>query len=183
MARKKSENPQPSNGSPDQIDPEMLRKLTTLRAQVREGFGKVVMSMMALPRYRHQSIADLQHLVLEPLIRDRVAIAYPSETQEVASDIAGLAIWASVSDEVDAKLREQIKAGVFPVRLKAEDWISGDNNWLLDVIAPDQATTARVIANFKQVVKDGELRLHPMVARLVDRETLEKIGAKPARHS
>lgn len=168
------------NGSADQVDPELVKKLTTLRAQVREGFGKVVMSMMALPRYRHQSIADLQHLVLEPLIRDRVAIAYPSETTEVASDIAGLAIWASVSDEVDAKIREQINAGVFPIRLKAEDWISGDNNWLLDVIAPDQKTTARVIANFKQVVKEGDLRLHPMIARLVDKESLEKMGGRSA---
>ena len=104
----------------------------------------------------------------------------------MAADIAGLAIWASVSDEVDARIREQIKAGVFPVRLKAEDWISGDNNWLLDVIAPDQKATARVIANFKQVVKDGELRLHPMVARLVDAETLKKFASskgKPQRHS
>jgi hypothetical protein len=34
-----------------------------------------------------------------------------------------------------------------------------------------------VIANFKQVVKDGDLRLHPIVTRLVDAETLEKMGA------
>ena len=32
-------------------------------------------------------------------------------------------------------------------------------------------------ANFKQVVKDGDLRLHPIVTRLVDAETLEKMGA------
>jgi len=36
-----------------------------------------------------------------------------------------------------------------------------------------------VIANFKQVVKDGDLRLHPLITRLVDKETLEKMGAKP----
>ena len=38
---------------------------------------------------------------------------------------------------------------------------------------------ASVIANFKQVVKDGDLRLHPLITRLVDKETLEKMGAKP----
>lgn len=89
-----------------------------------------------------------------------------------------LAIWASVSDEVDAKIRDQIKGGVFPVRLKAEEWQSGKINWLLDMIAPDQKTTVQVIANFKQVVKDGELRMHPIVTRLVDAETLEKMGAQ-----
>jgi cytolysin-activating lysine-acyltransferase len=132
-----------------------------------------------LPRYRNQTVGDLQHLVLEPLIRDRVAIAYPSKTENAAlADITGLAIWASVSDEVDASIREQIRSGVFPVRLKPEDWTSGSNNWLLDVIAPDQRTTTSVIANFKQVVKEGALKLHPLITKLVDAETLKKMGAE-----
>lgn len=33
-----------------EIDPDVLKKIATLRAQVRESFGKVVMAMMALPR-------------------------------------------------------------------------------------------------------------------------------------
>ena len=99
-------------------------------------------------------------------------------THRDAADITGLAIWASVSDEVDAKIREQIKAGVWTLRLGAEDWTSGKTNWLIDVIAPDRKTTASVIANFKQVVKEGDLRLHPLVTRLVDAEVLEKMGAQ-----
>ena len=93
------------------------------------------------------------------------------------SDIAGVAIWASVSDEADERIRDQIKSGTFPVRLKAEDWNSGPINWLLDVIAPDAQATAAVIANFRQVVKEGSLRLHPIVTRMVDEETLKKMGA------
>lgn len=170
-----------SGRSLHQPDPEITRKLAQVRSHIRESFGNVVMTMMMLPRYRHNSLADLQHLVLEPLIRDRVAIAYPGKTEDkFAADMAGLAIWASVSDEVDAKIREQIGAGVFPIRLQADDWTSGENNWLLDVIAPDTKTTAAVIANFRQLVKDGDLRLHPLVTRLVDRETLAKMGAKRA---
>ena len=100
-----------------------------------------------------RTIYFLQHLLLEPLIRDRIAIAYPPKKEDdPLADLAGVAIWASVSEEVDAKLREQIKAGVFPVRLKADEWASGEINWLLDVIAPDQKAITSVIANFKQVV-------------------------------
>ena len=69
---------------------------------------------------------------------------------------------------------------MFPIRLKAEDWNSGQINWLLDVVAADKATTARVIANFRQVVKEGGLRLHPLIARLVDEETLKKMGVEKA---
>lgn len=162
-----------------QLDPEIVKKVAAVRSHVRESFGKIVMAMMMLPRYRHQSLADLQHLVLEPLIRDRIAIAYPGTTaDDQIADIAGVAIWASVSEEVDAAIREQIKAGTFPLKLKAEDWASGNINWLIDVIAPNQRATASVIANFKQVVKEGGLRLHPIITRLVDAETLEKMGAE-----
>ncbi len=162
-----------------QLSPEIAQKVATLRSQVRESFGKVVMSLMLLPRYRSQTLGDLQHLVLEPLLRDRVAIAYPGKTDESAlADITGLAIWASVSEEVDRSIREQVKAGVFPVRLKAEDWTSGSINWLLDVIAPDQKATANVIANFKQLVKEGSLRLHPLITKLIDEDTLKKLGAE-----
>lgn len=172
---------QPSESSPvPQLDPEVAAQIASLRSHVRESFGKVVMSMMLLPRYRHQSLADLQHLVLEPLIRDRVAIAERQGEGSAAQDIAGVAIWASLSDEAEERLREQIKGGAWPVRLKAEDWTSGQNNWLLDVIASDKRATASVIANFRQVVKEGSLKLHPLITRLVDEETLKKMGASRA---
>ena len=161
------------------MDPEIAAKLSAVRAQIRETFGKAVMAIMMLPRYRNQTLADLQHLVLEPLMRDRVAVAYPSGGKAgPLADMAGLAIWASVNEDADARIREQIREGTFPIRLKADDWNSGDINWLLDVVAPDKQTTTNVIANFKQVVKEGSLRLHPIVTRLVDAETLSKMGAE-----
>jgi hemolysin-activating ACP:hemolysin acyltransferase len=166
-------------GAPAQLDPEIAKKLAAVRSQVRESFGKVVMALMMTSRYRSQTIGDLQHLVLEPLIRDRVAIAYPGKVEESAlADMAGFAIWASVSEEVDARIREQVANGVFPIRLKPEEWTSGNIHWLFDVIAADTRATTSVLANFKQVVKEGSLRLHPLIARLVDEETLKKMGAE-----
>jgi cytolysin-activating lysine-acyltransferase len=162
------------------IDPAVLDKIKDIRARVHETFGKVALAMMAVPRYRHLSIADLQQLVLEPLIRDRIAIAQPAkEDGPQLEALAGIAIWASVSAEVDAKIREQIKASIFPVRLKPDEWTSGDINWLIDVIAPSPKLATAVIANFKQVIKQGDLRIHPLVTRLVDAEALKKMGAAP----
>ena len=71
--------------------------------------------------------------------------------------MAGIAIWATVPEvviaAVDAKIAEQIKAGVFPVRLASDDWTSGEVVWLLDVIAADRSqahrTFGRVLANFR----------------------------------
>lgn len=164
-----------------QIDPELAQKIGQLRSTLRENFGKAVMAMMMVPRYRTQMLQDLQHLVLDPMLKDRLAFAYPgSADQALAPDMAGFAIWANVSEEVDARIREQIAGGVFPIRMRPEDWTSGDRNWLLDVIAADPRTVRSVIANFRQVIKDGELHLHPLITRLVDAETLEKMGARRA---
>lgn len=172
-----------------EMTPEIQRKIARLRAALRENFGMAVLALMNLPRYNSQSVADLQHLVLDPMMNDRIAFAYPGraagETEASAQpeddrDTAGFAIWASVSEEVDARIRQQIAQGVFPVRLKPAEWNSGNIHWLFDVVTPNPKTAAAVIANFKQVVKEGDLRLHPLITRLVDPALLEKMGARPA---
>lgn len=160
------------------VDAEMTKNMSDLRARLHETFGKVVLAMMTTPRYRNQSLRDLQHLLLDPLMRDRVAIAQSLQKEDASLEntLSGIAIWASVSEEVDAKIMEQIKAGVFPVRLKADEWNSGNINWLLDVVAPSQRLTTAVLTNFKQVVKEGDVRIHPIVARLVDPDVLKSMS-------
>lgn len=156
----------------------MLAQIAAFRTRLQASIGEVVLAMLNLPRYRHQSVADLLHLVVEPLTRDRIAIAKTGGEGKL-EETAGIAIWASVSDEVDAKIREQVQARVFPIRLKAEDWASGETHWLLDVIAPSQKVATAVLANFKQVVKDKPVRIHPIVRQLVDPGVLEKMKKTP----
>ena len=162
------------------MNPEMLEKISAIRTRVQATFGQVVLAMTAVPRYRHQSVADLTSLVLEPLIRDRIAIASPKSKEESTPQgpLAGIALWATVSEEVNTKIQEQIKAGVFPIRLKPEDFTSGEITWLLDLIAPTQKLATSVLANFRQVAKTPQVRIHPLVARMVDPELLKKMGAK-----
>lgn len=166
------------------ITPEMQARLAELRSRVQVSVGQAVLAMMNLPRYKNQTLGDLTHLVIEPLLRDRLAIAH-SRPKEGAEGVpagqeatAGIAIWASVSDEVDAKIREQVKGGAFPTRLAPEDWSSGEKLWLLDLIAPNRTLATAVLANFKQVAGDRPVAVHPIVARSVDPEVLEKMRVK-----
>jgi hemolysin-activating ACP:hemolysin acyltransferase len=160
------------------LDPQVLAQIAAFKMRIQAGVGEVVLAMLNLPRYRNQTLADVMHLVVEPMTRDRIAIAKAGGEGKV-EETAGIAIWASVSDEVDAKIREQIQARVFPIRLKAEDWTSGETTWLLDVIAPSQKVATAVLANFKQVVKDKPVRIHPIVSQLVDPAVLEKMKVRP----
>ena len=160
-----------------QISPEMRARIAELRSRVQLNTGQVVLAMMNLPRYRHQTLGDLTHLVLDPMTRDRLAIAHRTVEgkPEGEEDVAGIAIWASVSDSVDAKITEQVKAGVFPLRLANEDWASGDTVWLLDVIAGDRKAATAVLANFRQLSGERAVKIHPLVARMIDQDVLEKL--------
>jgi hemolysin-activating ACP:hemolysin acyltransferase len=161
-----------------ELSPEARAKLAEIRGRIEVSVGQVTLLMMQVPRYRHQTLADLNHLVVEPLLHDRVAIAYARSdegTNDAGQPVVGIAIWASVSSDVDAKISEQVKAGVFPVRLGAEEWASGETLWLLDIIAPNKRAASAVLANFRNVAGAREIKLHPLVGRSVDPELLNQL--------
>jgi hemolysin-activating ACP:hemolysin acyltransferase len=156
------------------LSEETKKKLAGAKAALQATFGQVVLAMSSVPRYRSQMISDLSYLVIDPLINDRIAIATPKETGGL--DTPAIAVWASVSPEVDARISEQTKAGSFPIRLKTEDWKSGDIVWLLDVIAPTRELATLVLTHFHQIAKQDNIKIHPMVAQLVDPEVLAKLS-------
>jgi cytolysin-activating lysine-acyltransferase len=175
-------------------DPKVRAQIAEMRTRIHSTLGQVVLAMAALPRYRYLSLVDLQAIVLEPLIRDRLVVATQKKDENAAEpleigaldSVAGIAIWASVSTEVDARIRAQVKARVFPVKLKPEDWTSGskeagDHAWLLDVIAPTPKLASMVLASFSRLVKTGELNVHPVAARQVDADMLRKLAGDGAK--
>jgi hemolysin-activating ACP:hemolysin acyltransferase len=145
------------------------------RNQLHAAIGQVVLTLSVVPRYRHCTLAEIHTLVVEPLLKDRLAIATGKAADgadDAEDSLAGIAIWASLSEEAEARLREQIAAGVFPVRLKPADWASGDRVWLLDVIAPTRQLASVVLANLRQVLPSDELSVHPVAAAQVESELL-----------
>lgn len=168
-----------------ELSSETLEKIAGIKTAIHSSFGQVVLAMSSVPRYRHQSLADLAHLVIDPLARDCIAIASPKPASDsdpkAALAPAAIAIWASVSEEVEVKLKEQIKAGVFPVRLKPSEWKSGEKVWLLDVIAPTRELATMVLKSFNHVAKSEQVSIHPIVAQLVDREVLKQLVSAGAQ--
>lgn len=163
------------------LTPEMVERLTDIRGKLQTSLAQVVIALSICPRYAYMPLKDLGELVIEPLMRERIALATPKP--ETASPLqkdtlAGIAIWATVSDEVDVKIRDQIRAGVFPVRLAPKDWTSGEKLWLLDVVAPTKEGATAVLQNFTTYVGRKPMHMHPVVGRAVDRTILERMGAK-----
>jgi cytolysin-activating lysine-acyltransferase len=73
---------------------------------------------------RYGFIADLDHLVLPPVLLDQCRIYFKSGVPW------GYASWAKVSDPV----HERLRSGV--ARLAPHEWNSGGHPWIIDVVAP-----------------------------------------------
>ena len=170
--------------------PEQLLQIGNLRDTLLRRFGQVVLMFCGVSRYAHQPISELQRLCIAPMMRDRIAIAMGGNpkakdgAEALASPMLGIAIWANVSEDVDIGIREQIREGVFPVKMKVQDWDSGDIIWLLDVVAPSRQISEKVLANFRSVLKaqkidlpNGQIRLHPVIKRTLGEDVLKTMGA------
>jgi len=48
----------------------------------------------------------------------------------------GMALWAMLSEEAEQKLNDMVMGNKGPVRLRPDEWRSGDRLWLIDLIAP-----------------------------------------------
>lgn len=97
-------------------------------------------------------VADMEWLILAPIIHGQFKL-YRSEGKPAA-----LAVWALTSDEVSKRL--EIGLGKMPLK----DWTSGDQIWLIDVIAPF-GKIDEIVADLKQTSFKGKSfkyhRTHP----------------------
>lgn len=75
---------------------------------------------------------------------------------------AAVALWASVSPAVDARLSKDLAA---PIRLRPDEWRSGETLWLIDVIG-DQHT----IPHLMQQLQAGPFKGRQAKMRMVGRD-------------
>ena len=99
------------------LDPAVMAQIAAFRAKLQASIGEVVLAMAHLPRYRNQSLRDIIHSVVEPMTHDRIAIAKSAANESKLEETAGILIWANVSADVDAKIREQKMTGEADVGL------------------------------------------------------------------
>ncbi|GAA6210907.1 hypothetical protein NBRC116602_06470 [Hyphomicrobiales bacterium 4NK60-0047b] len=98
-------------------------------------FGEMVSLLMRSAHYKHYSLADLEWLLLPPLMHNQFLVVEARSKENGASVPVGLALWASVSEEVNERLSENLDR---PIKLRPDEWQSGEINWLVDMIGDDK---------------------------------------------
>lgn len=141
--------------------------------------GAVASVLAASPQYRNLLLGDLMKLVMEPLARGRLFIAWPSSGERrkaLPGGIAGIVFTACVSTPVDYKMRRLIEQGQFPILLEPSEWISGNIHWILDVLAPDAGSAVSLVDKYQHTVNSQTLRIHPHLIGKLGLEQLSSIG-------
>ncbi len=136
-----------------------------LESQIREvsrgiavAYGEIVALLARSPKYRHLTLADLEWLVLPPLLSNQFRVVSAQVKGQAGFQLPlGVAFWAFVSPEVAAKLEAQKKDGAV-FRLAPPEWKSGDIPWLLDIVAPPEAAKAMYRQLRETVFKDAAPR-------------------------
>ena len=98
---------------------EQVQKWATNEAAFAVTFTRVISVLMRSPHYKHYTLADLEWLVVPPLLAGQCAVM--EATINGRQVPVAVALWASVSQEVDKRLSENLTA---PVKLRPEEWQS-----------------------------------------------------------
>ena len=95
--------------------------------------GQIVGLLTQSQAHRHLFLADLEWLIGPPMALRQFRLFHDGK-QPVA-----VAFWASVSDEVE----KELMAG--RPRLRPDEWKSGNNLWLIDLVAPTLADKPKLV--------------------------------------
>ena len=134
-----------------------LRARRALGAKmVAASFGEIVSVLMRSGSYKHFSLSDLEWLVVPPVLTQQFVLAEARKGEDGISAPIAVALWASVSDEVDKKLMAMTSG---PLKLRPDEWKSGEILWLIDAIGPQQVLTGMVDNLQKNVFKGRPLKV------------------------
>lgn len=131
------------------------KKRAVAAKQIAAGFGEFVTLLMRSPADRHHTLGDLEWLVVPALVHRQYALAEAQSKETGAVSPVGGVLWAFVSEEVDKRLSD-LSA---PVRLKPNEWRSGDVPWIV-LATGDMRVLAGLIQQLtKSVFKDRQPKM------------------------
>lgn len=103
-----------------------------LSKMIAAAIGDIVVVMSRAPGRKHHALGDIEWMVLPPVLARQFYVAEAAAKDTGFRAPIAVVTWARVSTEVDRRLTEN--AGREPVRLRPDEWTSGEQHWLIDLI-------------------------------------------------
>ena len=138
------------------LSEEELRKRAAASKLVSASFGEIVSVLMRSEHYKSYTLQDLEWLVVPAVLSNQFLLAEARAKGNGFTAPVGIVMWASVSAEVDQRLTANIAQ---PMRLKPEDWRSGDILWLVDAVGPAKLIGSMLQQLHAKVFKGRQVKL------------------------
>jgi cytolysin-activating lysine-acyltransferase len=144
------DKPAPTVAAPTAKSP-AARLEAAQKDRFSQDFSQVVAVLMRAPNYKTLRIADLEWLVIPPLLAGQCKVALSRYQKDGPIVPVAVALWACVSESVDKRLSEN--ADKTPV-LRASEWTSGDIIWLI-TLAGEQLALIQFLPKLQKSVFKG----------------------------
>lgn len=124
-------------GGSAQPDPKQINALTS--KLISASIGDIVVVMSESPAHRHLGLADIEWMVLPAVLTGQYYVAEVQHKETGARAPVAVVTWASVSDQIDTRLRERPTSRI---RLTPHEWKSGEHLWIVDVAGDERGSIA-----------------------------------------
>lgn len=146
-----------ATGAPEGATSEEVQRRAAIAIRQSLAFAQIVSVLMRSPHYKHYSLADLEWLVLPPLLTGQFSIAEAGDQKSDLKVPVAVALWANVSAEVDKRLSANLSD---PIRLRPDEWRSGEIAWLVDAVGD-----ARVVSPFLKQLSETVFKAREVKVR------------------
>jgi cytolysin-activating lysine-acyltransferase len=101
--------------------------------------GDMVVVLSRSLAHKHYSLADIEWMVMPPVAAGQFYVVEAADKERGFRAPVAAVTWALVSAEIDARLRD---AAGQRVRLRPDEWKSGEIGWLIDVVGKGKGLDA-----------------------------------------
>ncbi len=163
-------------------------------ARLAQSFANIVAVLMRDTGFKNLKLADLEWLVLPPVMSGQWRLAHSKADQlpgQPAPDKASqgsmlvpvaVALWASVSAEIDKRLSESLDK---PLQLRPQEWSTGEHLWLVAIAGDRRALPAFLkqlaISDFKG--KTVKMRVNGPDGKVVIKTLEQSEQPPPAKNT
>src|SRR5581483_1033147 len=93
--------------------------------------GEIVTVISRSPAHKHYALADIEWMILPAIMSGQFYVVEAAHKERGFRVPIAAVTWAFVSEDIDARLREAVGQRV---RLRPDEWKSGDIGWLIDAV-------------------------------------------------
>lgn len=135
---------------------------------ISAAIGDVAVVYSRSPAHKHYSLADIEWMILPAVLTGQVYVAEAQDKATGHRAPVAVVLWANISAETDKRLTAD--AGQ-KLRLRPDEWKSGDILWIVDVAGDPRAIVAALKALLEGPFKTRDVKVvsaHPQSGSSVE---------------